>query len=206
MITDRIGLYLIILPSLINCFIVDKIKWLNDDVIQCPIKWLIYSSTDSLIAWLITMTILKRLTQLFRKQYNFFYNQIVSGTVCILYHFMPSGPIVEDVVSVFRPRIKLSGLVHSWPCDPPTFPWNIRLHPLTLQVTILHGHKLKWNATWLLQLKKYKVQLFLDTKVNIKKVISERLIDKFWKEVGTFLFFFRTTKSKTSTKDNFTYL
>ena len=38
---------------------------------------------------------------------------MVSGTVCILYHFIPSGPIVEDVVSVFRPRIKLSGLVHS---------------------------------------------------------------------------------------------
>ena len=55
-------------------------------------------------------------------------------------------------------------------------------------------------------MKKYKVQFFLYTKINMKKVISERLIDKFWKEVGTFLFFFRNTKSKTSTKDNFTYL
>ena len=40
----------------------------------------------------------------------------------------------------------------------------------------------------------------------MKKVISECLIDKFWREVGTFLFFFQTTKSKTSTKDSFTYL
>lgn len=52
----------------------------------------------------------------------------------------------------------------------------------------------------------YKLQFFLYTKVIMKKVISERLMNKFWKEVGTFLFFFRTTKSKTSTKDNFTYL
>ena len=57
---------------LINCFIDDKIQWLSDGVIQCSIKWLIYPSTDSLIAWLITITILKRLIQLFKKQYNFF--------------------------------------------------------------------------------------------------------------------------------------
>ena len=55
-------------------------------------------------------------------------------------------------------------------------------------------------------MKKYKVQFFLYTKVIMIKVISERLIDKFWKEVGTFLFFYRTTKSKTSTKDSFTNL
>ena len=54
-------------------------------------------------------------------------------------------------------------------------------------------------------IKMYKLQFFLYTKVIMKKVISERLMNKFWKEVGTFLFFFRTTKSKTSTKDNFTY-
>ena len=55
-------------------------------------------------------------------------------------------------------------------------------------------------------IKKYKLQFFLYTKVIMKKVISERLMNKFGKEVGTLLFFFRTTKSKTSTKDNFTYL
>ena len=54
-------------------------------------------------------------------------------------------------------------------------------------------------------MKKYKVQFFLYTKINMKKVISERLIDKFWKEVGTFLFFFRNTKSLL-TYNNFTSL
>ena len=41
---------------------------------------------------------------------------MISEAVCTLYHFIPFSPIVEDVVSVFHPRIKLSGLVHSWPC------------------------------------------------------------------------------------------
>lgn len=47
---------------------------------------------------------------------------MVSETVCILNHFIPSGRIVEDVVSVFRPRITLSGLEHTRPCGPPTWP------------------------------------------------------------------------------------
>ena len=42
--------------------------------------------------------------------------------VCILNHFIPSGRIVEDVVSLFRPRIELSGLQHTRPCGPPTRP------------------------------------------------------------------------------------
>ena len=129
---------------------------------------------------------------------------MVSGTVCILYHFISSGPIVEDVVSVFRPRIKLSGLVHSWPCGPPT-------RPSGTSDCILASHNPTWTWTQMESkltpaIKMYKLQFFLYTKVIMKKVISERLMNKFWKEVGTFLFFFRTTKSKTSTKDNFTYL
>ena len=51
-----------------------------------------------------------------------FYNQMVGETVCILNHFIPSGRIVEDVVSVFRPRTELSGLGHTRSCGPPTRP------------------------------------------------------------------------------------
>ena len=38
-------------------------------------------------------------------------------------------------------------------------------------------------------IKMYKLQFFLYTKVIMKKVISERLMNKFWKEVGTFYSF-----------------
>ena len=67
------------------------------------------------------ITILKRLNRLFREQYTL-YNQMLSETVSILSHFIPSGRIVVDVVAVFRPRTTLSGLEHMLPCGPPTWP------------------------------------------------------------------------------------
>ena len=48
-----------------------KTKGLNDGAIERLIKWLIYPSTDSSIAWLKIITILKRLNRLFREQCTF---------------------------------------------------------------------------------------------------------------------------------------
>ena len=76
---------------------------------------------------------------------------MVSETVCILYYFIISSVCI---LYYFIRSLCISPWYKTeWLSTQLTmksshmYLWNIRLHPLTLQVTILNGHKLKWNAT-----------------------------------------------------------